>query len=430
VASGRARFVPAESYAEAIPHQPRPVRTALGSWTGLHGRKSRLHLCGYRASRTRDPVAGRLAYPAPLMTFRPFPARASRVFPSRAPPPAEASGRRPSWPYRLLQSARWSAGTPSRRSLLSWDSSVSLPSAYLQASTPRSRSPLRTSAATRRFTFHPRGFAPPRWFSPHWSYGSVAPRNRPRVRRVSCMPPTRSVRRRLESPGSLPATRFTPFEDFPSPAAAPHHCGRCLPAVTVLPGAASDRSRLPCRPPPTEVRSVHPCSRWVPFVRKSSGSRGMGCSALRRARGSLSLGWGAPFSEEPGVPCPDEAVPRRSEELPGPWSRVTRHPTRRSEPRTAPRRSGPCLQARDPCVPPPGAAPPRRPVSWSRGMGFPFVRRVVDSLSREVGRPKLRRAPGSLPRRGGVRRAPKSPEFPAPCGRLAVLRRAPSTDRA
>jgi hypothetical protein len=38
---------------------------------------------------------------------------------------------------------------------------------------------------------------------------------------------------------TLPATRFTPFEDFPSSAAVLHHCSRCLPAVTVLPGARS-----------------------------------------------------------------------------------------------------------------------------------------------------------------------------------------------
>jgi hypothetical protein len=58
-----------------------------------------------------------------------------------------------------------------------------------RASTPGSRGPLRTDAATRRFTFRPRGFTPPQRFSPRESYGSVAPRNRPRVRRVSCVPP-------------------------------------------------------------------------------------------------------------------------------------------------------------------------------------------------------------------------------------------------
>jgi len=60
-----------------------------------------------------------------------------------------------------------------------------------RASTPRSRSSLRASAATRQLTFRPRGFAPPQRFSPRESHGSVAPRNRPRVRRVSCLPPPR-----------------------------------------------------------------------------------------------------------------------------------------------------------------------------------------------------------------------------------------------
>jgi hypothetical protein len=32
----------------------------------------------------------------------------------------------------------------------------------------------------------------------------------------------------------FPATRFIPFEASPSPAAVPHHCGPCPPAVVVL----------------------------------------------------------------------------------------------------------------------------------------------------------------------------------------------------
>lgn len=48
----------------------------------------------------------------------------------------------------------------------------------------------------------------------------------------------------------IPATRFTPFEEFPSSVAAPHHCGRCLPAVTVLPGAGVPaETGFRCRPP-------------------------------------------------------------------------------------------------------------------------------------------------------------------------------------
>jgi hypothetical protein len=42
---------------------------------------------------------------------------------------------------------------------------------------------------------------------------------------------------------AFPATRFTPFEVFPSPTAAPHHCGRCLLAVTVPPKRADDPTR-------------------------------------------------------------------------------------------------------------------------------------------------------------------------------------------
>ena len=136
-----------------------------------------------------------------------------------------------------------------------------------RASTPGSRSSLRAGAAKRRLLFRPRGFAPPRRFPPRESHGSVAPRNRSRVRRVSCVPPARATRRRLGRTGSIPATRFTPFEDFPSSVAVPHHCGRCLLAVTVLPGAGVPAEAVVrCRPPPAEARgvqSVVPCPRFV-----------------------------------------------------------------------------------------------------------------------------------------------------------------------
>ena len=92
------------------------------------------------------------------MTFRPLPARASRGFPSRLPSAAEALDRRPSWPSSLLQSARESAGTSSRRPLLSWDSNVALPQAYLQrvhSQEPRLPSGRRCQAPTH---------VPPSWF--------------------------------------------------------------------------------------------------------------------------------------------------------------------------------------------------------------------------------------------------------------------------
>jgi hypothetical protein len=166
------------------------------------------------------------------------------------------------------------------------------------------------------------------------------------------VPPTRPVRRRLEPSGTIPATRFTPFEDFPSPAAAPHHCGRCPPAVTVLPGSTSGRNRLSCRPPLAEARDVHP--RSYPGRHPTAPRGGDRPRPVRRRRASeevgllsrvsrsseefrFHVGWGAPCSEESGVPCPDEAVSRRSEEPLEPWSLATRRPTRRSVPLVAPR---------------------------------------------------------------------------------------------
>lgn len=111
---------------------------------------------------------------------------------------------------------------------------------------------------------------------------------------------------------------------------------------------------------------------------------------------------------------------------------------------------GPCLQARDPCVPLPSAVPASRSVSQSRGMGFPFVRRVVESLSRrwgarsseeqlvpfpgEVGGPKLRRASGSLPRASDSRcseerRPPFALEAASPDPPKRVARRNPREPR-
>jgi hypothetical protein len=93
-----------------------------------------------------------------LMTFRPLPVRASRVFPSRLPSAAEALDRRPSWPSSLLQSARKSAETSSRGPLLSWDSSVALPQAYLQR--VHSQEPKLPSGRRRQAPTH----VPPSWF--------------------------------------------------------------------------------------------------------------------------------------------------------------------------------------------------------------------------------------------------------------------------
>jgi len=97
-------------------------------------------------------------------------------------------------------------------------------------STPGSRGFLRADGASRRLLFRPRGFSPPRRFPPRRGCGSVAPRCRlwsstrfpsrlPGHPRVSC------------KSFAFPAPRVIPFEEFPSSAAVPHHCGRCPPAI-------------------------------------------------------------------------------------------------------------------------------------------------------------------------------------------------------
>ena len=51
-----------------------------------------------------------------------------------------------------------------------------------------------------------------------------------------------------------PHARFVPFEAFPSSAAVPHHCGRCLPAVVVL----QNRWSVPkCQPQNWFVTPTH-----------------------------------------------------------------------------------------------------------------------------------------------------------------------------
>jgi hypothetical protein len=276
VASGKARFRPCRvSGAAAIPRWPRPAGAALMELDGpsrSHEPPVSLGILRVSNGRSSSGSVGFHRIPHGLCAVA---GRASRVFLSRPPSAAEALERRPSWTCPLLQSARESAGTALRWFLLSWDSSAPSHRHTPSASTPRSRSSLRADAATRRLAFHPRGFAPPRWFAPRKGRGSVAPRNRSRVRRVSCVPPCRATRRRLGGTGSVPATRFTPFEDFPSPEAVPHHCGRCLPAVTVLPGSGPGRGRGPS-PTATPPRRVTYTAWSLPASRRWPCPEGRG----------------------------------------------------------------------------------------------------------------------------------------------------------
>jgi len=168
-------------------------------------------------------------------------------------------------------------------------------------------------------------------------------------------------------PGSLPATRFTPFEDFPSPAAVPHHCGRCLPAVTVLPGCSS-------RPKPDSL----------PTVDRRSGRRTSEVPA--RVTGGPAPRGGVAGS--PRWPClaRDRAPCHRSgrSPCPGPGALAPRSPAIRGV------EVGTSLPDREP-----GAVPPKRSVSFSRQSPAPCHRggRSPDSAgtgrraSEEVGLP-------------------------------------------
>jgi len=96
-----------------------------------------------------------------------------------------------------------------------------------RASTPRSAK----LPSVRRY--HPPIHVPPSWFRTTMTACST------QESRVCCTPQpvkgsTRfllrspsAAQRRLWKPLAFPATRFTPFEEFPSLTAVPHHCGRC-----------------------------------------------------------------------------------------------------------------------------------------------------------------------------------------------------------
>jgi hypothetical protein len=51
------------------------------------------------------------------------------------------------------------------------------------------------------------------------------------VRCVSDTTDCQSPKTRQTGQAASPHARFTPFEDFPSSAAVPHHCGRCPLAI-------------------------------------------------------------------------------------------------------------------------------------------------------------------------------------------------------
>jgi len=211
----------------------------------------------------RDVGAGRLDFPATSMTVHRLPGWSSRS------PDSLGIGcpmSAPSWASpHLRSSCSAPAGSTTREragpTCLSWDSSNSPPSTCLRCvhSHRRCRQ-LRPLGCHPRDSFRPRGFSPPRRFPPQ------------RRSRACCIPqPTmgfvafRASGAAARQAGggrreALPATLFVPLEEFPSPAAAPCHHGRCLPAVTIRrpAGAPVRRSGPPHQPLEPPVASLRP----------------------------------------------------------------------------------------------------------------------------------------------------------------------------
>jgi len=157
-----------------------------------------------------------------------------------------------------------------------------------RASTPRStRLP-----SVRRY--QPPIHVPPSWFRTTMTACST------QESRVCCTPQpvkgsTRfllrspsAARKQLWRPLAFPATRFTPFEEFPSLAAVPHHCGRCLPTVAF-------RCSVSC---PAEAIQVAAILRPKPDMILRAWP------ALRREQTPVPGERRRPTSEETERPCP------------------------------------------------------------------------------------------------------------------------------
>jgi hypothetical protein len=215
-------------------------------------------------SRTDDRVSGSLAYPAPPHDLWPSPARVSGGFPSRLPSVAEAAK---GGPRGLYLSFRALGATPEPSCVGSSSRGIGVPAAdvphtrQLRRASPKASS-RRTGAARCRFLFRPRGFAPPRRLSPRMSCGFVAPRNRPRVHRVSCVP-AGGRPKAAECRDQFPRCVSHPPKSFPRQQPETHHCVRCLPVVAVLPGG--EHRPKPVTAPtaiPADAGGVRPKPAW------------------------------------------------------------------------------------------------------------------------------------------------------------------------
>jgi hypothetical protein len=170
----------------------------------------------------------------------------------------------PRWPLSRGRSTLMTFASPSERSRLCWNpphpgepglgsSSRGLARLLPLRRVPSAR-PLPSGAQRRRSSgrwfhaptsFRPRGFSPPRRLSPRRGCGFVAPRCRPWGSSRFRLPAPAASAEAAGARTPSPRCGLTPFEGFPSPIAAPHHCGRCLHAVAARSCCRAPEGSLP-----------------------------------------------------------------------------------------------------------------------------------------------------------------------------------------
>jgi hypothetical protein len=142
--------------------------------------------------------------------------------------------------------------------ILSWDSPADRPSVVrpFARPLPEAEASFGPTVPPVDFSFRPRGLSPPRRLPPRSGCGFFAPRYRLWGSTRFALTAFMAVRRRPCPTEALPAPRIVPFEEFPSSAAVPHHCGRCPHGVATRPTRVHSGRSLRSYAPQPEVASI------------------------------------------------------------------------------------------------------------------------------------------------------------------------------
>jgi hypothetical protein len=185
VAPGRSRGTSLQSVAPCFDSSPFGPGSFRGVGDVLQGRQGKVVK---PIAQARANGSGSLGLPRSLPGLSPSPAGPSRISRGSRRSPTGAGARKPSWtclPFKALENGGVRlAPPPSSRGIRR--SRALPPTCLSRVNSRRSRSPSFGRAGTHRpILFRPRGSSPPRRFPPRGGRGSVAPRSRTRVRRVS-----------------------------------------------------------------------------------------------------------------------------------------------------------------------------------------------------------------------------------------------------